>query len=193
MREAFEYAPDYYTRRFARAAAGADRSGRRSALALLVLLAAVGFIVLDRGRERGQPAPHARRGPPARHRRSHGAGRVAAARRRADARREHRARIRWSGTVSLSAPPLSECCEPHCPRIRRDSRRSRSTRPCSPRVRHWRSSSASGSACAPAFLASRADAQDALRGARGVAGRAGGERARGALVVAGSRARRSCW
>ena len=37
---------------------------------------------------------------------------------------------------------------------------------------------------APAFLASRADAQDALRGARGVAGRAGGERTRASLVVA---------
>ena len=37
---------------------------------------------------------------------------------------------------------------------------------------------------APALLASRANAQDALRGARGVAGRAGGERTRGALVVA---------
>src|SRR5678815_1463597 len=37
---------------------------------------------------------------------------------------------------------------------------------------------------APAFLASRGDMQDALRGARGVAGRAGGERTRGALVVA---------
>jgi len=37
---------------------------------------------------------------------------------------------------------------------------------------------------APAFLASHADARDALRGARGVAGRTGGERARGALVVA---------
>jgi predicted permease len=37
---------------------------------------------------------------------------------------------------------------------------------------------------APALLASRGDAQDALRGARGVAGRAGGERTRGALVVA---------
>jgi predicted permease len=37
---------------------------------------------------------------------------------------------------------------------------------------------------APAFLASRGDVQDALRGARGVAGRAGGERTRGALVVA---------
>ena len=36
---------------------------------------------------------------------------------------------------------------------------------------------------APALLASRADAQDALRGARGVAGRAGGERTRGTLVV----------
>jgi len=37
---------------------------------------------------------------------------------------------------------------------------------------------------APAFLASHADARHALRGARGVAGRTGGERARGALVVA---------
>jgi len=37
---------------------------------------------------------------------------------------------------------------------------------------------------APALSASRGDAQDALRGARGVAGRAGGERTRGALVVA---------
>jgi predicted permease len=37
---------------------------------------------------------------------------------------------------------------------------------------------------APALLASRAAAQDALRGARGVAGRAGGERTRGMLVVA---------
>ena len=37
---------------------------------------------------------------------------------------------------------------------------------------------------APAFLASSGDVQDALRGARGVAGRAGGERTRGTLVVA---------
>jgi predicted permease len=37
---------------------------------------------------------------------------------------------------------------------------------------------------APAVLASRSDAQDSLRGSRGVAGRAGGERARGTLVVA---------
>jgi predicted permease len=37
---------------------------------------------------------------------------------------------------------------------------------------------------APAFLASRASADDALRGTRGVAGRAGGERARGTLVIA---------
>jgi predicted permease len=37
---------------------------------------------------------------------------------------------------------------------------------------------------APALLASGGDVQDALRGARGVAGRAGGERARGTLVVA---------
>ena len=37
---------------------------------------------------------------------------------------------------------------------------------------------------APAILASRSDAQDSLRGARGVAGRAGGERARGTLVIA---------
>ena len=36
---------------------------------------------------------------------------------------------------------------------------------------------------APAFLASRGDMHDALRGMRGVAGRAGGERTRGALVV----------
>ena len=37
---------------------------------------------------------------------------------------------------------------------------------------------------APAFLASGGDTQDSLRGARGVAGRVGGERARGTLVVA---------
>ena len=37
---------------------------------------------------------------------------------------------------------------------------------------------------APALLTSRGDVQDALRGSRGVAGRAGGERTRGALVVA---------
>ena len=37
---------------------------------------------------------------------------------------------------------------------------------------------------APALLASRGDMHDALRGMRGVAGRAGGERTRGALVVA---------
>ena len=37
---------------------------------------------------------------------------------------------------------------------------------------------------APAFLASGGDVQDSLRGARGVAGRVGGERARGMLVVA---------
>ena len=37
---------------------------------------------------------------------------------------------------------------------------------------------------APAILASRSNAQDSLRGARGVAGRAGGERARGTLVIA---------
>ena len=37
---------------------------------------------------------------------------------------------------------------------------------------------------APAIIASRSNAQDSLRGARAVAGRAGGERARGTLVVA---------
>jgi predicted permease len=37
---------------------------------------------------------------------------------------------------------------------------------------------------APAFLASGGDMQDALRGTRGIAGRAGGERTRGMLVVA---------
>ena len=37
---------------------------------------------------------------------------------------------------------------------------------------------------APAFLASRGDMQDSLRGTHGIAGRAGGERTRGALVVA---------
>ena len=37
---------------------------------------------------------------------------------------------------------------------------------------------------APAFLASGGDVQDSLRGSRGVAGRVGGERARGILVVA---------
>ncbi|HEX6049817.1 MAG TPA: ABC transporter permease, partial [Gemmatimonadaceae bacterium] len=37
---------------------------------------------------------------------------------------------------------------------------------------------------APAFLASRGDVQDTLRGSRGVADRVGGARARGALVVA---------
>jgi len=41
-----------------------------------------------------------------------------------------------------------------------------------------------GFGLAPAFLASSGDVQDALRGARGVAGRVGGERARGLLVVA---------
>jgi predicted permease len=41
-----------------------------------------------------------------------------------------------------------------------------------------------GFGLAPALLATRGDAQDALRGARGVAGRAGGEQTRGALVVA---------
>jgi predicted permease len=41
-----------------------------------------------------------------------------------------------------------------------------------------------GFGLAPAVLASRSDAQDSLRGARSVAGRAGGERARGTLVVA---------
>jgi predicted permease len=41
-----------------------------------------------------------------------------------------------------------------------------------------------GFGLAPAFLASGADVQDALRGGRGVAGRAGGERTRGALVIA---------
>jgi len=41
-----------------------------------------------------------------------------------------------------------------------------------------------GFGLAPAFLASRGDVQDALRGTRGVAGRVGGERTRGSLVVA---------
>jgi putative ABC transport system permease protein len=181
MREAFEYAPDYY--RNVTLLPLQERSVGSIRTTLLVLLAAVGFIVLIAGANVGNLMLMRAAG-----RRREIAVRTAlgASRPRVVAQVLVESVVLALGGaaagVALGAVgvrALRGALPPDTPRLAEISLDGTVLAVCAALA------IAIGIAfgLAPAFLASRADAQDALRGARGVAGHAGGERTRGSLVV----------
>jgi len=182
MREAFEYTPDYY--RNVTLIPLRERAVGSVRTALLVLLAAVGFIVLIAGANVGNlllmRAAGRRREIAVRTALGASRGRVVAQ------MLVESILLAFGGAaagIALGAAlvrVLRAALPPDTPRLSSISLDATVIAACATL------SVLIGVAfgLAPAFLASRADALDALRGARGVAGRAGGERARGALVVA---------
>lgn len=182
MRETFEYAPDYY--RNVSLARLQERTVGSVKTALLVLLAAVGFIVLIAGANVGNLLLMRAAG-----RRREIAVRTAlgASRRRVIAQM-----LVESVVLALGGAAAGVALGAVGVRVLRASLPADT-----PRLASITLDGTVLAVCAtlailigiafglaPALLASRGDAQDALRGARGVAGRAGGERTRGALVVA---------
>jgi predicted permease len=182
MRETFEYAPDYY--RNVSLVPLQERTVGSVRTALLVLLAAVGFIVLIAGANVGNLLLMRAAG-----RRREIAVRTAlgASRRRVIAQM-----LVESVVLALGGAASGVALGAVGVRVLRASLPADT-----PRLASITLDGTVLTACAtlailigiafglaPALLASRGDAQDALRGARGVAGRAGGERTRGALVVA---------
>jgi predicted permease len=182
MRETFEYAPDYY--RNVSLVPLQERTVGSVKTALLVLLAAVGFIVLIAGANVGNLLLMRAAG-----RRREIAVRTAlgASRRRVIAQM-----LVESVVLSLGGATAGVALGAVGVRVLRASLPADT-----PRLASITLDGTVLAVCvtlailigiafglAPALVASRGDAQDALRGTRGVAGRAGGERTRGALVVA---------
>jgi len=182
MREAFDYAPDYY--RNVTLVPLRERAVGSVRTALLVLLAAVGFIVLIAGANVGNLLLMRAAG-----RRREIAVRTAlgASRRRVVAQMLVESIVLAFGGaaagIALGAAlvrVLRASLPADTPRLASISLDASVLAACATLAILI----GIGFGLAPAFLASRADAREALRGARGVAGRAGGERARGTLVVA---------
>jgi predicted permease len=182
MRETFEYAPDHY--RNVSLVPLQERTVGSVKTALLVLLAAVGFIVLIAGANVGNLLLMRAAG-----RRREIAVRTALG---ASRRRVIGQVLMESVVLALGGATAGVALGAVGVRVLRASLPADT-----PRLASIALDGAVLAVCAtlaivigiafglaPALLASRGDAQDALRGARGVAGRAGGERARGALVVA---------
>jgi len=175
MREAFEYTPDYY--RNVTLIPLRERAVGSVRTALLVLLAAVGFIVLIAGANVGNlllmRAAGRRREIAVRTALGASRGRVVAQ------MLVESILLAFGGAaagIALGAAlvrVLRAALPPDTPRLSSISLDATVIAACATL------SVLIGVAfgLAPAFLASRADALDALRGARGVAGRAGGERA----------------
>ncbi len=182
MREAFEYTPDYY--RNISLVPLRDRTVGSVRTALLVLLAAVGFIVLIAGANVGNLLLMRAAG-----RRREIAVRTAlgASRRRVIAQMLVESIVLALGGAAagvalgaIGVRVLRASLPPDTPRLGSITLDVTVLAVCAALAILI----GIGFGLAPAFLASRAGAEDALRGARGVAGRAGGERARGTLVVA---------
>jgi len=182
MREAFEYAPDYYAN--VSLLPLQERTVGSVRRALLVLLAAVGFIVLIAGSNVGNLLLMRAAG-----RRREIAVRAAlgASRPRVVAQM-----LVESVVLALAGAVAGVALGAAGVRVLRGS-----LPPDTPRLTEISLDATVLAVCAvlavligigfglaPAFLASRGDAQDALRGSRGVAGRAGSERTRASLVVA---------
>jgi predicted permease len=182
MRETFEYTPDYY--RNVSLVPLQERAVGSVKTALLVLLAAVGFIVLIAGANVGNLLLMRAAG-----RRREIAVRTAlgASRRRVVAQM-----LVESVVLALGGATAGVALGAVGVRVLRASLPADT-----PRLASITLDGAVLAVCAtlailigiafglaPALVASRGAAQEALRGARGVAGRAGGERTRGALVVA---------
>ena len=182
MREAFEYAPDYY--RNVSLVPLRDRTVGSVRTALLVLLAAVGFIVLIAGANVGNLLLMRAAG-----RRREIAVRTALGASRA---RVVGQMLVESVVLALGGAVTGVVLGAVGVRVLRGSLPADTPRLASITLDATVLGVCAtlailigiGFGLAPAFLASRGDAQDELRGARGVAGRAGGERARGTLVVA---------
>jgi putative ABC transport system permease protein len=182
MREAFEFQPDYYRNATLMPLQQRTVGGVRTAL--LVLLAAVGFIVLIAGANVGNLLLMRAAG-----RRREIAVRTAlgATRRRVIAQM-----LVESIVLALGGAMAGVALGAFGVRLLRAA-----LPPDTPRLASIALDAPVLGVCvalavllglafglAPAFLATGGDMQDALRGARGVAGRVGGERTRGALVVA---------
>ena len=182
MREAFELAPDYY--RNVSLVPLQERTVGSVRTALLVLLAAVGFIVLIAGANVGNLLLMRAAG-----RRREIAVRTALG---ATRRRVVSQMLVESVVLALGGATIGIALGSVGVRVLR------ATLPAdTPRLAAITLDAPVLGVCvalavilgivfglAPAFLASRGDVQDALRGSRAVAGRAGGERTRGTLVVA---------
>jgi len=182
MREAFEYAPEYY--RNVTLVPLRERAVGSIRTALLVLLAAVGFIVLIAGANVGNLLLMRAAG-----RRREIAVRQAlgASRRRVVAQMLVESIVLAFGGAAagialgaVGVRVLRASLPADTPRLASISLDATVLAACATLAIFI----GIGFGLAPAFLASRVGAQDALRGARGVAGRAGGARARGILVVA---------
>jgi predicted permease len=182
MRAAFEFAPDYY--RNATLLPLHERTVGGVRTALVVLLAAVGFIVLIAGANVGNLLLM----------RAAGRRREIAVRTALGATRARVVRQMLVESIALALAGAAAGATLGALGVRA----LRSALPAdTPRLSAIALDGPVLAACAalailvgvvfglaPAFLASGGAVQDSLRGARGVAGRAGGERARGALVVA---------
>jgi len=181
MRETFEYAPDYY--RNVSLVPLQERAVGSVRTALLVLLAAVGFIVLIAGANVGNLLLMRAAG-----RRREIAVRTALG---ASGRRVIAQMLVESVVLALGGAATGVALGAVGVRVLRASLPADTPRLGSITLDGTVLTMCAALAIligiafglAPALLASRGDAQDA-RGARGVAGRAGGERTRGTLVVA---------
>jgi len=182
MREAYDFAPDYYKN--ATLVPLQERAVGSVRTALLVLLAAVGFIVMIAGANVGNLLLMRAAG-----RRREIAVRTALG---ATRRRVLAQMLVESVVLALGGAAVGVALGAFGVRVLRAA-----LPPDTPRLSSITLDAPVLALCAglaillgiafglaPALLASGGDVQDALRGARGVAGRAGGERARGTLVVA---------